>query len=124
MSLTEDLENAADTMEAVERAGISMKTVTDTLLEEGLRQFADAFAQLLKATGSRKNTQSRRKSIQSPTLCRQNYRPRWIARLRIGEKQQGPPFVASGCLALVRTDEITGSVGSESPMTKWRTARL
>src|ERR1700739_270026 len=54
MSLTEDVENAADTMDALERAGISMKTVTDTLLDEGLRQFVDAFAQLLKATGSRK----------------------------------------------------------------------
>jgi transaldolase / glucose-6-phosphate isomerase len=58
MSLTEDLENAADTMESVERAGISMKIVTDTLLDEGLRQFADAFAQLLKATGSRKAQES------------------------------------------------------------------
>src|SRR6266849_10471577 len=57
-SLTEDVENAADTMDALERAGIPMKTVTDTLLEEGLRQFVDAFAQLLKATGSRKSGQS------------------------------------------------------------------
>src|SRR3984893_2783718 len=56
-SLTEDVENAADTMEAVERAGISMKTVTDTLLDEGLRQFADAFAQLLKATGPPEKTE-------------------------------------------------------------------
>ena len=58
MSLTEDLENAADTMESVERAGISMKTVTSALLDEGLRQFVDAFAQLLKATGSRKDRES------------------------------------------------------------------
>ena len=58
MSLTEDLESAADTMDAVERAGISMKRVTDTLLDEGLRQFVDAFEQLLKATASRKNTDS------------------------------------------------------------------
>jgi transaldolase/glucose-6-phosphate isomerase len=58
MSLTEDVENAADTMEAIERAGISMKSVTDSLLDEGLRQFADAFAQLLKATGTRKSTES------------------------------------------------------------------
>src|SRR5258707_3794951 len=57
-SLTEDVENAADTMDALERAGIPMKTVTDTLLEEGLRQFVDAFAQLLKATGSRKSGES------------------------------------------------------------------
>src|SRR5882757_4124767 len=58
MSLTEDLENAADTMESVERAGISMKTATAALLDEGLRQFVDAFAQLLKATGSRKGQES------------------------------------------------------------------
>lgn len=57
-SLTEDLENAADTMEALERAGLSMKAVTDRLLEDGLRQFADAFAQLLKATGARRAGES------------------------------------------------------------------
>src|SRR5258705_492074 len=58
MSLTEDLENAADTMESVERAGISMKIVPAALLDEGLRQFVDAVAQLLKATGSRKGQES------------------------------------------------------------------
>src|SRR5215470_14677956 len=58
MSLTEDLESAAETMESLERAGIAMKTVTNTLLDEGLRQFTDAFAQLLKATGSRKGSES------------------------------------------------------------------
>src|SRR6267143_1390066 len=58
MSLTEDRENAADTMESAERAGISLKTVTAALLDEGLRQFVDAFAQLLKATGSRKGQES------------------------------------------------------------------
>jgi transaldolase/glucose-6-phosphate isomerase len=57
-SLTEDVENAADTMESLERAGISMKKVTDTLLEDGLRQFADAFAKLLEVTGSRKTAGS------------------------------------------------------------------
>jgi transaldolase / glucose-6-phosphate isomerase len=57
-SLTEDVENAADTMEALERSGISMKIVTDKLLEDGLGQFVDAFAQLLRATGSRKSAES------------------------------------------------------------------
>jgi transaldolase / glucose-6-phosphate isomerase len=57
-SLTEDVENAADTMEALEKAGISMKAVTDKLLQDGLSQFVDAFAQLLKATGSRKSSDS------------------------------------------------------------------
>jgi transaldolase/glucose-6-phosphate isomerase len=60
-SLTEDVETAADTMESLERAGISMKKVTDTLLENGLHQFVDAFAKLLEATGSRKSTGSRAK---------------------------------------------------------------
>jgi len=57
-SLTEDVENAADTMEAVERAGLSMKSVTDKLLDDGLKQFVDAFDQLLKATGKRKEGDS------------------------------------------------------------------
>jgi transaldolase/glucose-6-phosphate isomerase len=57
-SLAEDVETAADTMEALEKAGISMKAVTDKLLADGLSQFVDAFAQLLKATGSRKTADS------------------------------------------------------------------
>ena len=57
-SLTEDLESAADTMESLERAGISMKAVTGKLLDDGLRQFVDAFAELLKATGAQKTSPS------------------------------------------------------------------
>src|SRR5262249_50647961 len=53
-SLTEDVEAAADTMEGLERAGISIKAVNDTLLQEGLRLFVDAFEQLLSATGKRR----------------------------------------------------------------------
>jgi transaldolase/glucose-6-phosphate isomerase len=48
-SLTEDLEAAYDTMEMLARVGISMKEVTDTLLEEGVKLFADAFEKLLSA---------------------------------------------------------------------------
>src|SRR5262244_916746 len=51
-SLTEDVEAAADAMEGLERAGMSIKAVTDTLLEEGLRLFVDAFEKLLNATGT------------------------------------------------------------------------
>lgn len=57
-SLTEDLESAVDTMESLERVGLSMKSVTDQLLDDGLRQFSDAFMQLLKATGSQQNAES------------------------------------------------------------------
>ena len=48
-SLEEDVEAAAGTMEALERAGVSMEEVTDKLLEDGVRLFAEAFDKLLAA---------------------------------------------------------------------------
>ena len=57
-SLTEDVEAAADTMEGLGRAGISIKAVTDNLLDEGVRLFVNAFDQLLDATGTRRGTKS------------------------------------------------------------------
>ena len=50
-SLTEDVTGAAKTMEDLGKAGISMKDVTDKLLADGVKLFADAFKQLLDATG-------------------------------------------------------------------------
>ncbi len=50
-SLTENLDDAAKTMLALEKAGISMKEVTDKLVVDGVKLFADAFRQLLEATG-------------------------------------------------------------------------
>jgi len=50
-SLTEDVEGAATVMKSLELAGISMKEVTDKLVVDGVKQFAEAFALLLKATG-------------------------------------------------------------------------
>ncbi len=50
-SLTEDIPGAAKTMENLEKAGISMKEVTQKLLEDGVKLFADAFKTLLDATG-------------------------------------------------------------------------
>ena len=52
-SLTEDLEGAFDTMETLGKAGISMKEATDKLVVDGVKLFADAFTQLLEATGKR-----------------------------------------------------------------------
>lgn len=48
-SLGEDIEAAHDTMERLERLGISMKGITDNLLRDGVRLFADAFDKLLNA---------------------------------------------------------------------------
>ncbi len=48
-SLEEDIEAAQDTMETLEQVGVSMKEVTDQLLREGVKLFADAFDKLLGA---------------------------------------------------------------------------
>jgi transaldolase / glucose-6-phosphate isomerase len=50
-SLTEDVATAARQMENLGKAGISMKEVTDQLLHDGVKLFADAFTTLLAATG-------------------------------------------------------------------------
>jgi transaldolase / glucose-6-phosphate isomerase len=50
-SLTEDVPGAARTMENLQKAGISMKEVTEKLVVDGVKLFADAFTQLLAATG-------------------------------------------------------------------------
>jgi transaldolase / glucose-6-phosphate isomerase len=50
-SLTENVDEAAKTMANLEKAGISMKEVTDKLVVDGVKLFAEAFKQLLEATG-------------------------------------------------------------------------
>jgi len=50
-SLTENVDAAATTMANLEKAGISMKEVTEKLVVDGVKLFADAFKELLEATG-------------------------------------------------------------------------
>jgi len=50
-SLTENVDQAFKTMSDLEKAGISMKEITDKLLVDGIKLFADAFKELLEATG-------------------------------------------------------------------------
>lgn len=50
-SLTENVDEAATQMQNLEKAGISMKDVTEKLLVDGVKLFADAFETLLEATG-------------------------------------------------------------------------
>jgi len=49
LSLVEDIEGAVDTMATLEKVGISMNQVTDTLLVEAVQLFSDAFDKLLVA---------------------------------------------------------------------------
>lgn len=51
-SLTEDVLAARETMQTLGRAGISMKQVTDDLVDEGVKLFADAFGKLIAAVES------------------------------------------------------------------------
>jgi transaldolase/glucose-6-phosphate isomerase len=48
-SLTEDVDAARDTLDRLAHVGIAMADVTDGLLAEGVRLFAEAFAKLLNA---------------------------------------------------------------------------
>jgi transaldolase len=50
-SLTENVDQAVKTMSDLEKAGMSMKEITDKLLVDGIKLFADAFNELLEATG-------------------------------------------------------------------------
>jgi len=56
-ALAEDVAGAAKTMADLERAGISMKQVTDKLTDDGVKLFADAFDKLLAAV--EKSTQQK-----------------------------------------------------------------
>ena len=49
-SLTENLAEAADTLKRLSQVGISMQDITDALLADGVRQFAEAFDKVLQAT--------------------------------------------------------------------------
>jgi len=49
LSLGEELEEAADTMQILPQVGISMMKVTDTLLKDAIRLFAEPFEKLLNA---------------------------------------------------------------------------
>jgi transaldolase/glucose-6-phosphate isomerase len=52
-SLEGDLDAAYDTLEALERSGISLAQVTDELLQDGLKKFVEPFQKLLAAVDRR-----------------------------------------------------------------------
>ncbi len=51
LTIEKDIPGAEQTLANLESAGISMKQVTDEVLEEGVKLFADAFEKLLEAIG-------------------------------------------------------------------------
>ena len=57
-SLEENIPAARETMDTLERVGISMKAATDQLTEEGVKLFAEAFDKLLAAVGKHTSSQA------------------------------------------------------------------
>jgi transaldolase/glucose-6-phosphate isomerase len=66
-SLEESLEEAHDTMDALEEVGISMQEVTDKLLAEGVTLFEEAFDKLLSSV------EKKREALLGAALPRQAY---------------------------------------------------
>jgi transaldolase/glucose-6-phosphate isomerase len=54
-SLTESVESAEETLSDLAAAGISLTEITDSLLSDGVRLFAEAFEKLLGAVGSQRH---------------------------------------------------------------------
>jgi transaldolase len=52
-TLEQGVDQADAVMRKLEQSGISMKAVTDQLVEDGVKAFSDSFAELLSAVGSR-----------------------------------------------------------------------
>ena len=55
-SLTTDVKYAKNTLEQLEQVGVSLEEVTDELLEDGVKQFAEAFDKLLSAVEQKRET--------------------------------------------------------------------
>lgn len=66
-SLTEGLEEAHDTMEALAQVGISMREVTEQLVKDGVRLFAEPFDKLLAAV------EKTRQAAVTPKINHQTY---------------------------------------------------
>ena len=69
-SITEDVPGAEKLLAGIEAAGVSLKQVTDKLLEDGVKQFADAFVKLLAAIekAMAKKFQSNQELLLPPAL--------------------------------------------------------
>ncbi|WP_420135842.1 bifunctional transaldolase/phosoglucose isomerase [Rhodopseudomonas sp.] len=55
-SLEEHVDDARDVLKNLENAGISLQSITETLVTEGLQLFADSFDKLLGAVAFKRNT--------------------------------------------------------------------
>ena len=77
-SLEENIDEAKQTMAALERSGISIDAVTAKLVEEGVQLFADAFDKLLGAVARKRaailGDEARRPDLQASARARKGGR--------------------------------------------------
>jgi transaldolase len=60
-TLEQGLDEADAVMRKLEQAGISMKAVTDQLVDDGVKSFSESFEQLISAVGTRVKSGGARK---------------------------------------------------------------
>jgi transaldolase/glucose-6-phosphate isomerase len=99
-SLEEDVTGAMDTLDALEKAGISLKQVTAELLADGLKKFTEPFGKLLKAVERRcRDANKARINAQSYVLPAE-LATEVTARLKLWDTQGGTRRVFSGDASL------------------------
>jgi transaldolase/glucose-6-phosphate isomerase len=108
-SLTEDLEAAHDHMDTLQKVGISMNQVTQTLLDDGLQLFSEAFDKLLVAV--EKST----KGNAAPQVSHQTYK--LPAPLAAALKSQVNDWRAEG--KVTRLWERDASLWTDSDEANW-----
>ena len=105
-------------------SGISLNDVTDTLVEDGVTLFSDAFDSLLAAVDTGRRSEltidARPAVLHHPAGSRRQGHGR---RCRLAEVGQGTASVGARRHALDwRATKVAGWAGSASPTTSWRTS--
>ena len=102
-ALKSDVEDAREIIEALERVGISLNDVTDTLLEDGVTLFSEAFDSLLAAVDKGRRSEltidARPAVLHAPAGSRRQGHGR---RRRLAEVGQGAASVGARRHALDR----------------------
>ena len=121
-SLEADLDAAQDTMDTLETVGISMKKVTDDLVTQAVKLFAEPFDKLLNTVDAKCKFASQAEvDPQTYTLPAELNAQSHGSHRRLENGRQGAPPVGARCVAVDRhRTKATGWAGSASPKISWR----
>ena len=101
-----------------------MKKVTDDLVTQAVKLFAEPFDKLLNAVDAKcKFVSQAEVDAQTTTLSERHRREAFRSRRRLENGRQGPAPVGARRVAVDRARmKATGWAGSASPKTNWRTS--